>query len=137
MKSNTIAKIMEKLIAKSIFNPEEDGCWEWTGARTQNGFGYGTINLHYKKWATHRISWVIHNRKQIPKGMEVCHTCDNHACWRPDHLFIGTHKDNMQDMARKHPCDPNRAINKGEVRYVRLTDIKRRELLIKLELLEE
>jgi len=101
LKRNTIAIIIEKLFAKSIIGSGENDCWEWTGARTQGGFGYGTINIYYTKWSTHRISWVIHNKKQIPKGFEVCHTCDNPSCWRPDHLFIGTHKDNMQDSVNK------------------------------------
>jgi hypothetical protein len=50
--------------------------------------------------AAHRVSWRMHNG-DIPKGMVICHKCDNPPCVRPDHLFLGTYSDNTQDMIRK------------------------------------
>ena len=74
------------------------GCWEWTGTRTKRG--YGQLGVSGKtKWA-HRVSWEINNGP-IPDGLFVCHHCDNPPCVRPSHLFLGTHQDNMRDMAEK------------------------------------
>lgn len=72
-----------------------NGCWEWQGTRNPNGYG-----MFASKKRAHRISWEI-TRGPIPRGMFVCHKCDNPPCVRPDHLFIGTQKENMQDMHSK------------------------------------
>ncbi len=53
-----------------------------------------------QQWLHHRFVWTEHNGP-IPKGMCVCHHCDEPACINPDHLFLGTHQDNMQDMINK------------------------------------
>lgn len=71
-----------------------DGCWEWKGAKTKAGYGWFSAKI------ASRISWEIY-RGKIPKDMLVCHKCDNPPCVNPDHLFLGTHKDNTLDMIKK------------------------------------
>lgn len=73
-------------------------CWEWTGARFPRG--YGTTRFEGKNWYSHRLAWVLTNGP-IPAGLQVCHTCDNPPCCRPEHLFLGTIKENLQDASAK------------------------------------
>jgi hypothetical protein len=74
------------------------GCWDWVGRKNNSGYGY--FSLNNKIQGVHRFSWLIHNGS-IPKGMCVCHYCDNKICVNPKHLWLGTHKDNMKDMVIK------------------------------------
>ncbi len=78
-----------------------DDHWVWTGAADQ--LGYGRINISRRDGTilVHRLSWEL-THGQIPSGMCVCHKCDFPPCVNPDHLFIGTHSENMRDMGRKN-----------------------------------
>lgn len=78
------------------FVAKSDGCWTWTGT-TMRGYGqFKTTRLEQ----AHRVSWRMHFGP-IPAGRSVCHSCDNPPCVRPDHLWLGTHAQNMRDMALK------------------------------------
>ncbi len=72
-------------------------CWEWVGNR--NNWGYGRIRIKGKFSQAHRVSWEIHNGP-IPEGLLCLHKCNNRPCIRPDHLYVGTQKDNMRDMSK-------------------------------------
>jgi hypothetical protein len=76
-----------------------EGCWEWTGAKLRTGYGRITVSTG-KVCSAHHLSYEF-SCGPVPKGMCVLHICDNPACVRPDHLFLGTHNDNMKDMTAK------------------------------------
>lgn len=73
-------------------------CWLWTGNKDTNGYGHLTIN--HKTCLSHRVSFELF-KHPIPDGLWVLHKCDNPSCVNPDHLFLGTPKDNTQDMIKK------------------------------------
>lgn len=72
-----------------------EGCWEWTAA-LDNG-GYGLFNTQGRPAKAHRVSWVLANGP-LAAGLLVLHRCDNRKCVRPDHLYLGTQRQNVADM---------------------------------------
>lgn len=74
-----------------------DGCWLWRGVPSQK---YGSLGINGKNYHAHRVSYEIHHGP-IPDGLFVCHRCDVGRCVNPEHLFLGTHQDNMTDLKTK------------------------------------
>lgn len=91
-------------VVKTVYDPAErlalktarsqNGCLEWTGALSGDGYGMTTWNR--KRYGVHRLAWEL-VKGPIPNGKVVCHRCDNPKCVDVTHLFLGTQKENIRD----------------------------------------
>lgn len=97
-------------------------CWEWTSQR--NGGGYGLFSLNGKPVYAHRLSYYLSNG--VFDGF-VLHKCDNPPCVNPEHLFVGTHQDNMDDMYAKGRRARAKPYQKKETRKV--TKLSKQDVL--------
>jgi hypothetical protein len=92
---NNRSEILKRFLNKISYNND---CWEWIAGKDNHG--YGKMWIINKNILSSRVSWLLF-KGDIPENICVCHKCDNPACANPDHLFLGTHKDNMHDMTVK------------------------------------
>jgi len=76
------------------------GCWLWVTRFDEPVAEYGLLTVEGRSVPVHRLSWQLHNGP-IPPGMQINHTCDVRNCVRPDHLYLGTQRENMRDMVRR------------------------------------
>lgn len=107
---------LEHFLAKAMPEPNS-GCWIWLGSVLQERRRtkpYGRYGSHGEM--AHRASWRLH-RGSIPEGIMVCHTCDNCYCVNPDHLFLGTARENSDDKVLK-----NRQASGKKIRPLTLTE---------------
>jgi len=84
----------------AFLGAEPDECWEWRGAKSEQGYGYIRGSGHGSMLRAHRIAWELANGP-ISAGTCVLHRCDNPSCVNPAHLFLGTSTDNSHDMVNK------------------------------------
>ena len=104
------------------------GCWVWMGAIDSGGrrlpYGKFWVNSRGRSIVAHRASWAIYHGA-IPNGMRVLHRCDVACCVNPEHLFLGTNKDNTQDMIRKG----RKYVQRGEAsRFNKITEEQARAI---------
>ncbi len=80
---------------------KENGCWHWLKGKKGNGRnGYGSMSINGKHMVASRISYELH-KGPITEGLYVLHTCDNPICVNPNHLYLGTNQQNMNDMKNR------------------------------------
>ena len=95
--------LLQRLLNKIEINTTTN-CWEFQGGR--NNLGYGMIRDDKKMRTAHRVSYEEHSQTKIPKHLVVMHSCDNPCCVNPQHLSLGTRKDNTRDMLQKGRANP-------------------------------
>lgn len=113
----------------------ESGCWLWLGSWGQGGYGdVQCLDGDKRNVKAHRAFYANYVGP-IPKGMLVCHKCDTRACVNPGHLFLGTHKDNMEDCCRKGRIyrtpsleSPSTKLTEDQVRAIRASTEQQRVL---------
>jgi len=91
------SKLPKKFCNRLVFS---DTCWLWQGP-TKHNQGYGRFSYKGKAWLTHRLSYFLAYDVD-PDELCVCHKCDVRNCVNPEHLFLGTRRDNFEDMRAKH-----------------------------------
>jgi len=92
--------VLERLWANATGTSESE-CWEYLG-KDSNRSGHVRIRKDdATRISVHRLAWEAYHAEPIPEGLLVCHHCDNPKCFNPHHLFLGTHKDNTEDMHKK------------------------------------
>lgn len=94
--SDYTSKDIARFWSKVKISSDTQTCWEWQAGKIE---GYGSIRINGKNCRAHRFSWLIAHGD--PGKLHVLHTCDNPACVNPNHLFLGTHLQNMQDKHAK------------------------------------
>ena len=102
------------------------GCWLWRGNLSPGRYRYGRFSNGRGQWLrAHRIAWELTNGP-IPAGLFLCHRCDTPACVNPDHLFLGTHADNMADRGAKGRQLKGERHHKAKLTAAQVADIRAR-----------
>lgn len=98
----------------------KSGCWVWVKSKDTYGYGqmWGRALAPFRQ--AHKWGYFLHIGP-IPEGMHVLHRCDNPSCVNPDHLFIGTAKDNMHDMVAKRRHHLQNGVPEDATRRAKLT----------------
>lgn len=129
MHSNSTLPPNDPALAERFWSKVDKGpsCWLWTRARDHRG--YGIFSIASRNQVASRVAWML-THGPIPDGLNVLHRCDTPSCVNPDHLFIGTQRDNLQDMDSKgrrgihHPAgekNPKAKLTSQDVQEIRQT----------------
>ena len=111
----TLNRAEDARLRRSITINPDSGCWEWTGPRNSNGYGWGQKGPGQPKRVMHRIMWEAHHNAPVPDGLQLDHLCRNRICCNPQHLepVSNAENTNRQDHAnrRKTHCPQGHEYN--------------------------
>lgn len=124
MLSEISPKAIQLFNAKTV---KTKSCWIWCGFITEKG--YGRVHIGRETCYAHALSWMIFNKMLVPEGLEVRHTCDVRYCVNPQHLLVGTHTENLQDMQDRNRRAHNFKGHRNPTTHLSPTDVEN----IKLE----
>jgi len=94
-----LRKTLKQRLLDNVRVDEQTGCWDWLKFKDRNKYGH--IKVLGKSELVHRVAYQT-LVGDIPSGMFVCHRCDNPSCLNPEHLFVGTNQDNIDDKVAKN-----------------------------------
>jgi len=94
------------------------GCWHWVGAVDANGYGWASVAEYPKIKHAHRLSYIAH-KGPIPEGGYILHSCDEPSCINPDHLRVGSHRDNQNDRVKRNRSLGPRSLSADEIEWAR------------------
>jgi len=95
-----MVRLEELQVVLSGARKKEAACWEWIGAKDRDGYGRINVGPDKRSYQAHRLAWEL-TYGPIPEGVFVCHHCDSPGCVNPNHLFLGSNSDNIQDALKK------------------------------------
>ena len=116
MDEPTLARFMAKV-------NKTETCWLWTASRNQ--YGYGVFRFNRERIRSHRLSY-LHHHGEIPEGLVVRHKCRNKHCVNPDHLEVGTQKENIADKVRDGTDDRGEKSVRAKLSTDQVLDIRSR-----------
>lgn len=103
-----------------------DGCWLWTGARNQSGYGVIRVDNERRAYGAHSYSLELATGQRCPEGMYACHHCDNKPCVNPAHLYYGTPKQNTADAVARGRLQVGSANYRARLTEAQVLDIRQR-----------
>jgi len=120
-KKRTLSTLEEKFFRKVIKN---NGCWGWKGVLYSTGYAY--LSERGVRIGAHRLSYQIY-KGEIPKDLFVLHSCDNPSCVNPEHLRVGTSKENMRDKVQRNRCNNPTGEKHGNAKltWIKVKEIRR------------
>lgn len=95
-----VTALQKRFWSKVDVIENRSACWLWTASRYPLGYGRFAYGKRGSNRSAHRIAWLL-THSGLPADMDVCHSCDNPLCCNPDHLWLGTARDNIRDMDAK------------------------------------